>query len=195
MAFQFEDFFISLDDMGVMVLLVFLLVFTILYAVLDKTKIMGEEKRNMNMAVALIFALLVVIPHVTGSYPGDYDPVQIIIDALPSVSLVIVAVIALMILIGVFAHDRLLLGASMPGWVALFSVVTLVYIFGSAAKWWNTGFINWIDDAFGSDALAVVIMILVFGIIIAFVTGGGERKELGAFKRLGINFGDMMGRR
>lgn len=191
MAFQFEDFFISLDELGIMVLLAFLLVFTIIYAVLDKTKIMGEGKRNMNMAIAIIFALMFIIPHVTGSYPGGYDPVQIMIDALPSVSLVIVAVIALMILIGVFAHDRLLLGATAPGWVALFSVVTLVYIFGSAAGWWDAGFINWMD----SDVLAIVIMILVFGIIIAFVTGGGERSEFGAAKRLGFNLGDLFGGR
>lgn len=193
-SFQFEDFFVSLDRVGFTdVLLPFLLIFTVIFAVLDKTKIMGEEKRNMNMAIALIFALLVVIPHVTGNFPAGYDPVEVINAALPSISLVVVAIIALMILIGVFAHDRLLLGASMPGWVALFSVVTLVYIFGSAAGWWAGGFINWLEDIFGSDALAVVIMVLIFGIIIAFVTGGKEREQLGAFKRMGFNFGDMFG--
>ncbi|MDP7476674.1 MAG: hypothetical protein QF655_03540, partial [Candidatus Woesearchaeota archaeon] len=117
----FESFMQSLERVGfVDVLLPFLLIFTIIFAVLEKTHILGEGKRNMNVGIAVIFALLVVIPHVTGNFPAGYDPVAIINAALPSISLVIVAVIALMILIGVFAHDRILLGMTAPGWVGLF---------------------------------------------------------------------------
>jgi hypothetical protein len=141
----------------------------------------------------VIFALLVVIPHVTGNFPAGYDPVAIINAALPSISLVIVAVIALMILIGVFAHDRILLGMTAPGWVGLFSVVTLVFIFGSAAGWWTTGIIDWLDQVFGSDIVAILIMILVFGIIIAFVTGGGEHEKVGALEKAGINLKNLFG--
>ena len=194
-SLQFENFFISLERVGfVDVLLPFLLIFTVIFSILDKTKIMGDGKRNMNVAVALIFALLVVIPHVTGNFPAGYDPVQIINSALPSVSLVIVAVISLMILIGVFAHDRIMLGMTAPGWVGIFSIVVLVFIFGSSAGWWSTGFIDWLDSIFGSDILAIVIMLLVFGIIIAFVTGGGEAEGAGgAAKRLGFNIGELFG--
>ena len=105
----------------------------------------------------------------------------------------IVAVIALMILIGVFAHDRILLGMTAPGWVGLFSVVTLVFIFGSAAGWWTTGIIDWLDQVFGSDIVAILIMILVFGIIIAFVTGGGEHEKVGALEKAGINLKNLFG--
>lgn len=197
MASTFENFFISLEQFGfVDVLLPFLLVFTIIFAILDKTKIMGEGKRNMNVSIALIFALIVVIPHVTGNFPAGYDPVQIINAALPSVSLVVVAVISLMILIGVFAHDRIMLGLTAPGWVGLFSIVALVFIFGSAAGWWQTGVLNWLDSIFGSDVLAIVIMLLVFGIIIAFVTGGGEAEKAGgALQRFNINLGELFGPR
>jgi len=192
--FQFQDLFQSLDRVGFTdILLPFLLIFTVIFAVLDKTKIMGEAKKNMNLAIALIFSLIVVIPHATGNLPAGYDPVLIINAALPSISLVVVAIIALMILIGVFAHDRILLGLSAPGWVGLFSVVTLVYIFGSAAGWWNGGFINTLESTFGKDVLAIVIMILVFGIIIAFVTGGEERAKVGALERMGLNLPQLFG--
>jgi len=181
-AFQFGDFFRSLERVGfVDVLLPFLLIFTIIFAILDKTKIMGEGKRNMNVAIALIFALLMVIPHVTGNFPAGYDPIAIINAALPSVSLVVVAVLALMILIGVFAHDRVMLGMTAPGWVGIFSIVTLIFIFGSAAGWWSSGILDWLDSIFGSDIIAIAIMLLVFGIIIAFVTGGGEAEGKAAF--------------
>jgi hypothetical protein len=193
-AFQFENFFVSLERVGfVDVLLPFLLVFTVIFAILDKTKIMGEGKRNMNVAIALIFALIVVIPHVTGNFPAGYDPVLIINAALPSVSLVVIAVIALMILIGVFAHDRVMLGVTAPGWIGVLSVVTLVFIFGSSAGWWTSGVMDWLDSIFGSDILAIVIMLLVFGIIIAFVTGGGETEKRGAAERLGFDFKKLFG--
>ena len=179
-SFSFQDFFVSLDKVGIMEILVFLLVFTIIFAVLEKTKIMGEAKKNMNVALALIFALIFIIPHATGRYPPGSDPVQIVIDALPQVSLVVVAVIALMILIGVFAHDRILLGLTAPGWIGLFSIIAILLIFGSAAGWWSGGFVNSLENTFGEDILAIVIMILIFGIIIAFVTGGGQREKEGA---------------
>ena len=193
-TFQFSDFFEALGEAGVMVFLVFLLVFTVIFAVLDKTKILGEAKKNMNVALALIFALMFVIPHVTGDYARlGYDPVKIIIRALPQVSLIVVAVIALMVLIGVFAHDRILLGLSAPGWIGLFSVIAIVVIFGGAAGWWTTGFVDWLENNFGKDILAIVIMILVFGIIIAFVTGGEERGKVGALERIGLNLPQLFG--
>jgi len=194
-AFDFRNLAGALERIGfVDVLLPFLLIFTIIFSILEKTKILGEAKRNMNVGIAFIFALMVVVPHVTGNFPAGYDPVAIINAALPSVSLVVVAVIALMILIGVFAHDRIMLGMTAPGWVGLFSVVALVFIFGSAAGWWNQGVLNWLEGIFGSDMVAIFIMLLVFGIIIAFVTGGSEAEGVGgAAKRLGFNLGELFG--
>ena len=189
----FQDFIGSLERVGfVDVLLPFLLVFTIIFAILEKTKILGEGKRNMNVGIALIFALIVVIPHITGNFPAGYEPVQIINAALPSVSLVIIAIVSLMILVGVFAHDRLLWGMTAPGWIGLVSIVIIAFIFGSAAGWWQVGFLDWLDSIFGSDVIAVIIMILVFGVIIAFVTGGGEAEKKGGYlERAGLNLGEL----
>ena len=189
----FESFIISLERVGfVDVLLPFLLVFTIIFAILEKTKILGEGKRNMNVGIAMIFALIVVIPHITGNFPAGFDPVQIINAALPSVSLVIIAIVSLMILVGVFAHDRLLWGMTAPGWIGFVSIVIIAFIFGSAAGWWQVGFLDWLDSIFGSDVIAVIIMILVFGIIIAFVTGGGEAEKKGGYlERAGLNLGEL----
>ena len=177
------------------VLLPFLLIFTVIFAVLEKTKILGEGKRNLNVGLSFIFALLVVVPHVTGNFPAGSDPVAVINAALPSVSLVVVAIIALLILIGVFAGDKLVFGMSSAGWIGLFSLITIVFIFGSAAGWWQTGFLQWLEGLFGSDVVAVVVMLLVFGIIIAFVTGGGEGEKVGAMGRIGSALNDLIGGR
>ena len=195
MAVGFERLVESLEKIGfVDVLLPFLLIFTVIFAVLDKTKILGEGKRNMNVGLAFVFALLVVVPHVTGKFPAGYDPVKVINAALPTVSLLVVAIIALLILIGVFAHDRVMLGLTAPGWVGLFSILAIVFIFGSAAGWWQTGILDWLESIFGSDVVAVLIMILVFGIVIAFVTGGGEHEKTGALQKLGFNLGELFGK-
>ena len=193
MAFTINTILERLAQLGAMEFLVFILIFTIIFAVLDKTKILGEAKHNLNVGVALIFSLVVMVAHATGDIPEKHDPVIVISKALPQVSLIVVAVIALMILIGVFAHDRILLGLTAPGWVAIFSVVAIIFIFGSAAEWWTEGFIDWATNNFGEDILAIVVMILVFGIIIAFVTGGQEREEFGTWKKAGINLGKLFG--
>lgn len=191
--FALGEFARTLDRWGLTdVLLPFLLIFTLVFAVLEKSKILGEEKRNLNTAIALVFALIIVIPHVTGNLPAGYDPVLVLNSALPSVGIFVVAIIALMIMIGVFGHERILLGATAPGWVFFISVIFLIIIFGSAAGWWVSGFDVWLSQNFGPDAMAVVIMILVFGIIIAFVTGGeGEREKLGMMKRFGGDFSKL----
>ncbi|MBI2208666.1 hypothetical protein HYU50_04170 [Candidatus Woesearchaeota archaeon] len=193
--FALSEFARSLDRWGLTdVLLPFLLIFTLVFAVLEKSKLLGEEKRNLNTAIALVFSLIIVIPHVTGNLPAGYDPVLVINAALPSVGVFVVAIIALMIMIGVFGHEKVTLGMAMPGWVALISVIFLIIIFGSAAGWWVSGFDDWLTRTFGSDALAVIIMIVVFGVIIAFVTGGeGERDKIAGFKRLGMDFSKLFG--
>lgn len=186
----------SLERIGfVDVLLPFLLIFTVIFAVLEKTKILGEGKRNMNIGIAFIFALLVVVPHVTGNFPAGYDPVAIINAALPSVSLIVVAIVAFLVLIGVFAGDKLMFGVSSAGWIGLISLIAIVFIFGSAAGWWQTGFLQWLENLFGTDVVAVIVMLLVFGIIIAFVTGGGEGEKVGAMGRMSSALSDLLGGR
>ena len=194
-AFQLEEFFRRLELWGLTdVMLPFLLVFTILYAVLQKTKLLGEHKNNLNLIFALVMSLSFVIPHVTNSYPGGWDPIDIMNKALPAFSITAIAVIMLLILIGLFGHDVVFLGAALPGWIAFLSFMTILLIFGSAAGWWASGFNGWLGDFFGEDAIAIIIMLLVFGIIIAFITGdSGESEARSSMKRMGVDFGKLFG--
>lgn len=192
-----EDFFETLDWWGLPIMLVFLLVFTLVFAVLEKIKILGQEKRNLNTILSLVMALAVILPHVTNSYYNylGFDPVEIILRVLPQVGILVVAIMMLLILIGVFAHDKIFLGLTMPGWIGFFSIMAIIYIFGAAADWWDSGFSYALDDFFGEDAVAIVIMILVFGIIIAFVTGEGKGEKIGAMERVGFNLKELFGKK
>ena len=188
----FGEIIKSLERFQIVDMLIFLLIFTILYAVIEKTKIMGEGKHNMNVGLAMLFSLIVLFVHFTQAVPVTSDPFEIIKLALPQVSILVVAIISLLILIGVFAHDKVYLGLTAPGWIGFVSVVAILFIFGGAAGWWAPNFMSFIDGIFGSDSISVVIMILIFGLIIAFITGE-DKKEYGAFRRLGFNIGELFG--
>ncbi|MBI4440051.1 hypothetical protein HY638_03700 [Candidatus Woesearchaeota archaeon] len=194
-SFRMESVFRTLNEWGLIdVVLPFLLIFTILFAILQKSSLLGENKKQINTVVALIFALIVVIPHVTNSYPTSFDPVEIINTALPQVSVVVVAIVMLLILIGLFGQEKVFLGLSMPGWVALFSFVAILVIFGSAAGVVGGGVSSWINTTLGSDLTAVVVMVLVFGIVIAFITGGeGKKEDISALNRVGVDLKKLFG--
>jgi len=193
-AFRPDEFARVLDRWNIEVVLVFLLIFVIIYAILQKTKILGDGKKNLNIVVAMVVGLLVVIPHVTGRFPPNADPVIIIQDALPSISIVLVAIIFLLILIGVFGQEKIFLGMSMPGWIAFFSFAVIVIVFGGAAGWWSGYFGQTLEQFVGAESIAVVIMLLVFGIIIAWVTSDSkESDERSTMKRMGLDFGKLFG--
>ena len=196
-AFRLEGFFRTLDRWGLTdVMLPFLLIFVIVFAILQKTKVLGETKKNLNSIVAIVVALLVVVPHVTGRFPSNADPVLIINDALPQVSIVLVAVIFLLILIGVFGQDSVFLGVTMPGWITLVSLVIIVLIFGGAAGWWQGDFGNTLENFFGTEGVAVFIMLVTFGLIIAWVTGDSkEREDRTIMNRLGMDFSKLFGKK
>jgi len=196
-ALKLKGFMETLDNWGLTeALLPFLLIFTIIFAILQKTKILGEDKKNLSVIVAIVVGLLVVVPHATGRFPANADPVLIINDALPQVSIVLVAVIFLLILIGVFGQDYVFLGVTMPGWITLISFIIILLIFGGSAGWWQGDFGNTLENFFGTEGVAVFIMIVTFGIIIAWITSESkEREERTVLNRLGMDFSKLFGKK
>src|SRR3990167_10128684 len=96
----YYDLSATLQDLGFYdFILPFLLVFTIVFAVLEKTKILGVDedsktpKRNLNAIVAFSIALFVVITK------------QIVVtlrSSLPQIALVLIVIISLLLLVGSF---------------------------------------------------------------------------------------------
>lgn len=172
-------------------ILVFLLVFTIVFAVLQKTNILGAGRKNFNVIVALVMALIVVVPHIAGYYPGGYDVVDIINEALPQVSLIAIAAIMLLLLIGLFGAESRWLGSSLSGWIAILAFIAIATIFGSSAGWFGNFELT---DYIGSDTIIMILIILVFAVIIWYITkepGEGEflAKSGSLIKDIGNFFG------
>ncbi|MGM5484305.1 MAG: hypothetical protein ACQEP1_00330 [Nanobdellota archaeon] len=186
--YNWRDFFMALENWGFSdVLLPFLLIFTIVYAVFQKTKILGEKK-SYNIILAFVMAMATVIPHVTGNYPMGYDPIEILHNALPTVSIVVVAIIMVLLLVGLWgAESDWVQGNTVTGTIVLLSVLAVFYIFGASANWWEGW--SWLEGIFGTDTMAVLVMVLVFGLVLWFVTKDeGQSKGDGFVKGLSNMF-------
>jgi hypothetical protein len=175
---------LKLQEIGVLdVIIPFILVFTIVFAVLQKTKILGVDeddpkraKKNFNAVVALAMALAVVIPHIAGMYPSaESDIVNIINSALPNISVILIAVIMMLLMIGVFGGEVNVAKSGLAGWAVLFAIIATVFVFGTAASWWNLP--NWMSFMLDGDTQALIVIILVFGALIAFITGDSKPKD------------------
>jgi hypothetical protein len=165
MAVSFYNLASYFQAYGIMdVLLPFILVFTIVFAVMQKTKILGDKKQ-FNVVIALILGLLFVAPHIAGTYPLGYDPVQVMNETLPSISLVSISAIMLLLLMGIFGTG---FAAAATPVIALAALGFVIYIFGSSLRLWTgpSQIFTW----WSSETTELMIVILIFGLIIWFIT-------------------------
>ncbi len=171
----FENIGYYLQAYGILdFLLPFILVFTIVYAVMQKTKILGDKK-NFNVIIALVLGLLFVVPHIMGTYPIGYDPVQVMNESLPSISLVAVAAIMLLLLMGIFGTD---FSKSAAPFIAIVAIIFVAYIFGSSLNLWTgpSNTFGWWSD----ELTELLIIILVFALVIWFIVREPGEKSSGS---------------
>lgn len=180
-----SDFVRLLYDFGIVdVILPFILVFTLVYAILQKANIFGEGSKKFNLIIALVLGLLFVVPHVTGQYGRlGFDPVKVLNETLPSVSVLLIAFLLVLILIGLF-------GVSSSGGIAtiavVISLIAVATIFSNATGLWGSAglpfYLAWLEDP---DLQALVIIILVFGLIVWFITKEPSKETpMGGLKKL-----------
>lgn len=187
---NFQDLIFTLQSGGVLdVLIPFLLVFTAAFAVLQKTRVLGKQPdaKRYNIIVALAMGVATVVPHTlwgTGDPTNPYlrtgmiDVVNVINNSLPNISVVVVAIIMVMLLLGVFGADLNLAGASVSGWVMFIAAGTVIYVFGTNAGFFGNGqFPRWLWFLQDPNTQSLLIMILVFGIIIWFITRDDSHKD------------------
>ncbi len=176
---NFQEMIYALESTGLSdVLLPFLLVFTVVFAALKQTKILGDEKR-FHVIIAMVMAFAVVIPHVLGRYPPGKDVVVIINTALPHVSVVLIAILMVLIMLGIFGWELLPENGIGSG-ALIFAILAVGIIFGSSAGWFQLPqWLNFINDP---TTRALLIIILVFGIIIAFITKDSSEGQGGMGK-------------
>ena len=169
MAVNFNTLIYYFQAYGVVdFLLPFLLVFTIVFAVSSRIDWLSENK-NFRTVIAVVIGLLFVVPHVMGTYPLGYDPVQVLNESIPSISLVIVAAVMMLILLGLFGAEIREKGHTMIGIAA---VAFVIYIFGASLKFWRGPYDIW--GWWTSGTTELIIILLIFGLIVKFITGDDD---------------------
>ncbi len=167
----FTDFFVYLESLGIADSLIpFLLIFTVVFAVLEKAKVFGTEpgKKKFNVIVALSMALIVVMPHIMGTYPEGRDAIVIINSSLPNVAVIAIALIMFLFLIGIFGGTA----GGLTGIAGLIAMAAIIWIFGGSAGWFAE-MPSWLSDP---ATQTLITIILVFGVVVWFIvgdTGGG----------------------
>jgi len=183
--------FAQLENLGILdVILPFILVFTIVFAVLQKAKLFGndaKDNKRYDAVIALVMGLGVVFPHVLGYYPPEQDIVNIINQSLPNVSVVIVAIVMALLLIGALGGNNFgLKNDALSGSVAIGAFALIVYIFGNAAHWWDSP--SWLYFLNDSDTVTLIIAILIFALIIWFVVRDDSKPKPGIGAQVGNLF-------
>lgn len=164
------------------VVLPFLFVFTLLYAVLEKTKILGTEgekhvpKKNLNAMVSFAVALFVV---------AATNIVDIIRQSLPMVVLVLVVIISFLLLAGSFMGSEEFSFKDNTRWKGFLTVVmflAVILIFMSLIK--NEAGISWLnlilnyikETLWTGPVISSIIFLAVIAGVIWFVVYAGKEK-------------------
>ncbi len=170
-----------LQDLGFFdVVLPFLLVFTIVFGILEKTKVFGTEKvgdkeypkKNINAMVSFVIAFFVL---------AAKEIVTSIQESLPMVALSLLAIVSFLMLVGSFASSEKEFNFmdSFSGWkqpIAIVFVLAVVGIFFQSFGWlepiWD--YITGI----GNEVFIIIVFVgMVFGVIIwvfGIEKGGGD---------------------
>jgi len=159
-----------LDRIGIYdVVLPFLLVFTIMFSIFERSKILTKDNKNLNAMSAFVIAFLVIASSKLVSYITLISS-QVVVLVLVSIFFVL--------LVGIF-HKEGNLGTEgmIEPWKTIFiwiNFIGLILIFLNAiktdqGKTWLEVLINWLNQFWTSAAVASVILIIVIIIFMRWV--------------------------
>ncbi len=149
------------------VVLPFLLIFTIVFAIFEKTKILGVEKvdgteytkKNLNSIVAFVISFLVI---------ASTQLVAIINQVMANIVLLLLLAVSFLLLVGVFFTDKEFSLENFPGWLKFFMIfmfIGVVVVFLDALNWLQTIFDLFTNNWPAEWAAAIVFMAVIVGFI------------------------------
>jgi peptidoglycan/LPS O-acetylase OafA/YrhL len=147
--------------------LVFVLVFTLLFALLQKSKILGDGKKQTDALISLAIALLVI----SVGYAMD-----IITTLIPFLAVGLVIILVFLLLWGSFYHGNLETSKGVKiaaGIIALIAVVVAVLYITGAWDYLRDWIVLGNSGAFGNIVLVVIVIIA----IVVVMASGGEKKK------------------
>ena len=158
------------------IILPFLLIFAIVFGVLNSTRFMGEHK-GVYVIVALVIGLM--------SLRWRFFLSDFLSELFPRLGIGLGILIALMILVGLFiANDE----RRYWGWglAALGFIIALTIVYQSFDR------LGFYLSGYGTDSVGLIILaVLLIGIIIAVAAGGSRTSSPG--EKIGKGLADFLG--
>ncbi|MFH1238334.1 MAG: hypothetical protein ABIH79_00305 [archaeon] len=149
-------------------LLPFLLVFVVVFAILQKSKILGEGKAQVDSLVAMVIGLILI---------GVEQPREIIVNLMPWMAVGVAVILVFLILYGFVAGDL----SKAPNWMKItFGVLAGLFTLGVVLYVTGLGniIIEWFSSSGSGDIwMNVLIILLVIGVMIVAVVSGKKKKE------------------
>lgn len=160
------------------VVLPFLLVFTLVFAILEKTKILGTEKidgreytkKNLNAMISFVMAFFVI---------ASAQLVRVINEVLANVVLLLVLAVCFLLLVGVFFGSKEFTLEQYPGWIKFFMVLmflAIVVLFLNSLDWLKyvfALFVYW--DA--QWAATIIFFLVIIGFMFYVTHDSTPKKE------------------
>jgi hypothetical protein len=153
------------NDFIVFGVLPFLLIFVIVFAILQKSKVLGEGKSQIDALVSLTIALLLV------AVPGPKK--VIIVNLMPWLAVGLAVLLTFFILYGFFAGDM----KELPNWMKItFTVLTFVFVASLVVFLTNIeDLVAGVFQSGGDYLVNIFIFILIVGSIAWVVTSSKEK--------------------
>jgi hypothetical protein len=151
-------------DLGQIALL-FLLVFTVVFAILQKSKLLGDGKRQIDALVALAIGLIVI---------GADQVLHFAQKLIPFMAILMIIILVFMLLLAMFFKDEIKMSDGIRtafGILIFIIVIVAVLIFSGGWEW----IINWVSSSNAINNI-ILIVIIVVAIIVAYF-GAGKKSE------------------
>ncbi|MBU2640107.1 MAG: hypothetical protein KKG75_05395 [Nanoarchaeota archaeon] len=167
---DFVDFISWFEGIGGFdIILPFLLIFAITFAILDKIKVF--EKKNINTIIAIIVAFFLIMQR---------DAVLLIQGFLPRVSMIVLTILMVLLVAGAFGFG---FGDSWQGLSVIIAIVSILWALGASVGW-DVPWLNWFTD----QDVAILLIVGIFVLVIWFIikepkteNEGGALKGIGSF--------------
>jgi len=149
-------------------LLPFLLVFVVIFAIFQKSKILGDGKAQIDAIVAAVIGLILI---------GVPQPRAIVVAIMPWLAVGVAVILVFLILYGFVAGDL----SDAPNWMkitfgiiaGLFTLAVVLYVSG-----FGSIFTEWLSGGESSGIwMNVLMIILVIGAMAVAIFSGKKKKS------------------
>ena len=165
------------NDLAVNLIYPFLLVFVLIFAILQKSKILGEGKQQIDALVALSIALIVA---------AFSWATNIITMLMPFLAVSVVSILVFLLIYGFVAADNKE-GLKIPNWVkwaafVLALIIVIVALIVATGQWNNV--YGYLFGGSGKESIwaNILMVVVIIGALLAVILSGkgkGSKSDSG----------------